>query len=104
MSARVVVPRGPFSLAASMRFAEGFTPDPHAPDAATLLIAGGGATTATEEEAEEAAEAARRVLRDWPRLSREARECAVEVFDSAKNLRKILALQAAKGSPLCLLR
>ena len=35
MSARVVVPRGPFSLAASMRFAEGFTPDPHAPDAAT---------------------------------------------------------------------
>lgn len=49
--------------------------------------------------AAEAAEAARRVLRDWPRLSREARECAVEVFDSAKNLRKILALQAAKGSP-----
>lgn len=35
MSARVVVPRGPFSLAASMRFAEGFAPDPHAPDAAT---------------------------------------------------------------------
>ena len=30
MSARVVVPRGRFSLAASMRFAEGFTPDPHA--------------------------------------------------------------------------
>ena len=25
-------------------------------------------------------------------LSREARECAVEVFDSAKNLRKILGL------------
>lgn len=40
----------------------------------------------------EAAEAARRVLRDWPRLSREARECAVEVFDSAIILRKILAL------------
>jgi hypothetical protein len=42
--------------------------------------------------ADEAAEAARRVLRDWPRLAREARQCAVEVFDSAKNLRKILAL------------
>ncbi len=42
--------------------------------------------------AEEAADAARRVLRDWPRLSREARQCAVEVFDSAKNLRKILSL------------
>lgn len=38
----------------------------------------------------EAAEAARRILRDWPRLSREARACAVEVFDSAKNLRQIL--------------
>jgi hypothetical protein len=44
------------------------------------------------ENAEAAAEAARRVLRDWPRLSREARTCAVEVFDSARNLRKILAL------------
>ena len=43
-------------------------------------------------DAGEAAEAARRILRDWPRLSREARQCAVEVFDSAKNLRKILAL------------
>jgi hypothetical protein len=40
----------------------------------------------------EAAEAARRVSRDWPRLAREARRCAVEVFDSARNLRKILAL------------
>ncbi len=44
------------------------------------------------ENAETAAEAARRVLGDWPRLSREARACAVEVFDAAKNLRKILAL------------
>ena len=44
------------------------------------------------ENAEAAAEAARRVLRDWARLSREARGCAVEVFDSARNLRKILAL------------
>ncbi|HEY3664163.1 MAG TPA: hypothetical protein VGL24_13495 [Chthoniobacterales bacterium] len=42
--------------------------------------------------AEEAAAAARRVLRDWDRLSQEARRCAVEVFDSARNLRKILAL------------
>jgi hypothetical protein len=42
--------------------------------------------------ADEATEAARRVLRDWPRLSRVARECALEVFDSAKNLRKILGL------------
>ena len=42
--------------------------------------------------AEEAAAAAKRVLRDWDRLSRQARDCAVEVFDSAKNLRKILGL------------
>jgi hypothetical protein len=42
--------------------------------------------------ASEAAEAARRVLSDWPALSRQARDCAVEVFDSAKNLRKILAV------------
>jgi hypothetical protein len=32
------------------------------------------------------------VLRDWPRLSKQARACAVEVFDSEKNLRKILDL------------
>ncbi len=44
------------------------------------------------EDAEAAAEAARRLLADWPRLSREARGAAVEVFDSARNLRKILAL------------
>ena len=42
--------------------------------------------------AAEAAEAAKRVLRDWKPLAREARECAVEVFDSAKNLRKILGV------------
>ena len=42
------------------------------------------------EDGESAAAAARRVLSDWPRLSEEARACAVEVFDSAKNLRKIL--------------
>ena len=32
------------------------------------------------------------VLANWPRRSREARACAVEVFDSAKNVRKILGL------------
>lgn len=31
------------------------------------------------------------VLENWTRRSREARRCAVEVFDSAKNLKKILA-------------
>jgi hypothetical protein len=36
--------------------------------------------------------AAREVLTDWPRLSEQARACAVEVFDSAKNIRKILSL------------
>ncbi len=38
----------------------------------------------------EAAEAARRILRDGPRLAQAARRCAVQVFDSARNLRKIL--------------
>jgi len=32
------------------------------------------------------------LLANWPRRSREARACAVEVFDSAKNLRKILGV------------
>ena len=41
----------------------------------------------------DAAESAvREVLEHWPRLSREARQCAVEVFDSAKNLKRILDL------------
>jgi len=31
-------------------------------------------------------------LGHWPRLSRQARECAVEIFDSVKNLRLILDL------------
>ena len=44
------------------------------------------------ENAAEAAVAAKRVLRDWKALAREARECAIEVFDSAKNLRKILGI------------
>ena len=37
-----------------------------------------------------AVECAHRVLQDWDRLSRAARECAVECFDSVKNLRRIL--------------
>jgi hypothetical protein len=36
--------------------------------------------------------AAREVLQDWDRLTREARECAISVFDSEKNLRKILGI------------
>ena len=38
-----------------------------------------------------AVEATRRVVSDWPRLSRAARETAVEFFDSKRNLLKILA-------------
>lgn len=41
---------------------------------------------------EEAAAAANKVMSDWPVMSRQARRCAVEVFDSQKNLRKILDL------------
>jgi hypothetical protein len=41
---------------------------------------------------EEAEAAAKEILTDWPRLSKQARDCAVETFDSAKNLRKILGL------------
>jgi len=44
------------------------------------------------DNAAEAAEAARKILRDEKMLARNARNCAVEVFDSAKNLRKILGL------------
>jgi hypothetical protein len=40
--------------------------------------------------AAEAAAAVREVLHGWSRLSTQARECAVEVFDSVKNLRRIL--------------
>jgi hypothetical protein len=40
----------------------------------------------------EAETAVEKVRRDWPRLSKQARECAVEIFDSAKNLRKIFGL------------
>jgi len=40
----------------------------------------------------EADAAVKEVLRDWPRLSGQARHCAVDVFDSVKNLRNILEL------------
>jgi hypothetical protein len=40
--------------------------------------------------AADAEAAVREVLRDWPRLSKQARRYAVEVFDSVKNLRQIL--------------
>ena len=40
--------------------------------------------------AAEAETAVRAVLHDWSRLSKQARQCAVEVFDSIKNLRRIL--------------
>ena len=40
--------------------------------------------------AAEAEAAVREVLRDWSRLSKQGRQCAVEVFDSVKNLRRIL--------------
>lgn len=43
-------------------------------------------------DATEAAAAAECILGDWPTLSRQARECAVEVFDSEKNLHKILGI------------
>jgi hypothetical protein len=39
----------------------------------------------------EAEAALREVLQDWARLSKQARQCAVEVFDSVRNLRRILA-------------
>jgi hypothetical protein len=41
---------------------------------------------------DQAEEAVKEVLRDWPQLSKQARSCAVEVFDSEKTLRKILNL------------
>lgn len=40
--------------------------------------------------AAEAEAAAHEVLQDWSGLSKQARQCAVEVFDSIKNLRRIL--------------
>jgi hypothetical protein len=41
---------------------------------------------------ESTAAAVEDVLGNWTRQSRAARKCAVEVFDSVKNLRKILGL------------
>jgi hypothetical protein len=41
---------------------------------------------------DDAEAAVKEALRDWPRLSKQARACAVEVFDSKKNLRKIVNL------------
>jgi hypothetical protein len=41
---------------------------------------------------DEAETGVKEVLRDWSRLSKQARACAAEVFDSEKNLRKILHL------------
>ena len=41
---------------------------------------------------DEAEMAVKDVLCDWAQLSKQARACAVEVFDSARNLRKILDL------------
>jgi len=40
---------------------------------------------------DEAADAVGRVIRDWPRQSKQARRCALELFDSAKNLRRIFS-------------
>ena len=39
----------------------------------------------------EAEAAVRELLHNWSRLSKQARQCAVEVFDSVPNLRRILA-------------
>jgi hypothetical protein len=41
---------------------------------------------------DDAKAAAREVLADWTRLSKQARDCAVEIFDSARNLRRILGM------------
>jgi hypothetical protein len=41
-------------------------------------------------DADEAEVAIKHVIRNWPRLSKEARGCATEVFDAQKNLKKIL--------------
>jgi len=48
---------------------------------------------------EEAEAAAKEVRMDWPRLSKQARDCAVEIFDSAKNLRRILVGEGGSSAP-----
>jgi len=40
-----------------------------------------------------AADGVKDILANWPERSKQARRCAVEVFDSAKNLQKILGVQ-----------
>ena len=40
--------------------------------------------------ADQAEAAIKQILEEWPQLSRQARDCAVDVFDSARNLRIIL--------------
>jgi hypothetical protein len=40
--------------------------------------------------ADDAEAAVKEVLRDWPMLSKQGRHCAMEVFDSVKNLCRIL--------------
>jgi hypothetical protein len=42
--------------------------------------------------ADEAVAAVDKVMADWPRQSRQARRCAIDLFDSPKNLRRILDL------------
>ena len=46
---------------------------------------------------ESATDAASEVISDWPRFSRQARAVAVELFDSERNLRKILGLPRPWG-------
>ena len=43
-------------------------------------------------DVDEAAEVVQRIIRDWAVWSKKARTCAVEIFDSSRNLRKILGL------------
>jgi hypothetical protein len=58
--------------------------------AGKYLPAGSGFRFIRDLETAEAA--VKEVVADWPRLSRQARACSVETFDSAKNLSKILGL------------
>ena len=62
---------------------EGTGAERYLPQKSGMFFVGSAAQTAV---------AATRVLRDWEALAREARECAVEVFDSARNLHKILEI------------
>jgi hypothetical protein len=44
---------------------------------------------------ESASDAVNEVISDWPLVSRQSRAVAVELFDSERNLRKILGLLPA---------